>query len=204
MKHLSKTLTVIFCVFVAHTCSAQSQRVGALTQYADALLPTGEHPSSEYAPICKFPFRSVSGQRFENLTPLFNWLTNRIAPGAVEPRRPMHDWAVLYGDVISINYDRGIIVKREFLTSPSCRSDHFHVINCPGQDKLIDGSQIFCLAKQVGTVQYRTVGGALATVPSFDFGRPPTPEEIAAVRARSPVKFTSTNTTSAFTNLARP
>lgn len=56
-----------------------------------------------------------------------------------------------------------------------------HLTNYPFAHAAIDGTYLNCYARFNGRHQYRTVQGATATVLSYDFGHPATPEQIRII-----------------------
>jgi hypothetical protein len=139
---------------------------------------------SPNAPFCVDRFRSVDGTNFIDLLPLFRQLTNYYSAD-----RPLRPWRAIAGRVVSLPREgstdqRGIIVQVDTLESDPELRDVIHLTGFPTEHQLTDRKYIHAIAKLTGRYQYRTVGGGLATVPSYSYGQLPTLEQHQAITAR--------------------
>jgi hypothetical protein len=129
----------------------------------------------------RHPLRIVDG-KLHDLSVVFAYATNSARWPT--QKRPPSEWTFIHGTVTSVQKD-GVLVELEPLRYwTSDREGTVFLKNHPALAKIVDGDGVADFALEVGRRQYHTPIGALRTVPLYDFGTIPSPEQIAEIHAK--------------------
>lgn len=137
------------------------------------------------------PYRKVN-EKVYDLTPFFIYSQCLVddpdfAESAPAPSGQWEDWGILFGTVLQVLDEDGILLRKYDDSDKVLFEGKSHIVrlkNFPRGRTLVDGAKLAVFAYLDGRYSYVNTGGARSTVESYDYGKLVTGEELDKFKSK--------------------